>query len=101
MSIVPITSNDNFLNAIIINRNITTGSNVGFTGEIGEPAQQGVINSAWWRWTAPATAAEVIIDTIGSDFNTVLSVFTGDTVDGLILVAQNDDLGVNNIGLTH
>ncbi|MDB9541500.1 LVIVD repeat-containing protein, partial [Anabaenopsis arnoldii] len=95
MSIVPITSNDNFVNAIIINRNIITGSNVGFTGEIGEPAQQGVINSAWWSWTAPATANRVIIDTIGSDFDTVLSVFTGDTVDGLTLVAQNDDLGVN------
>ncbi|MDH6098425.1 hypothetical protein NWP21_06125 [Anabaenopsis sp. FSS-46] len=91
-----ITSNDNFLNAIIINgRNIITGSNVGFTGEIGEPAQSGVMNSSWWSWTAPATT-QVSIDTIGSDFDTVLSVFTGNTVDGLTLVAQNDDLGVNN-----
>ncbi|MDH6099509.1 pre-peptidase C-terminal domain-containing protein [Anabaenopsis sp. FSS-46] len=96
MSIVPIASNDNFVNAIIINRNITTGSNIGFTGEVGEPAQQGVINSAWWSWTAPATANRVIIDTIGSDFDTVLSVFTGNTVDGLTLVAQNDDLGEDN-----
>jgi hypothetical protein len=96
MSIVPITSNDNFADAIIINRNITTGSNIGFTGEVGEPAQQGVINSAWWSWTAPATATQVSINTIGSDFDTVLSVFTDDTVDGLTLVAQNDDLGEDN-----
>ena len=31
-----------------------TGTNVGFTGEAGEPAQSGTINSAWWTWTAPS-----------------------------------------------
>jgi hypothetical protein len=50
----------------------TTGTNVGFTGESGEPAQSGVITSAWWQWTAPASGT-VTVDTFGSKFNTYLT----------------------------
>jgi hypothetical protein len=50
----------------------TTGSNIGDTGEVDEPAQSGQINSAWWSGTAPSSGI-VNFDTIGSDFDTYLS----------------------------
>ena len=74
-----------------------TGTNiindVGFTTEPNEPAcflQN--LKSAWWKWTAP-NSNTVTINTIGSDFNTVLGVYTGDTLAALDNVACNDDTG--------
>ncbi|MBI4327136.1 MAG: TlpA family protein disulfide reductase, partial [Chloroflexi bacterium] len=46
--------------------------------------------SVWWEWTA-FTAGRVAISTTGSSFDTVLAVFTGDSIDALSLVASNDD----------
>ncbi|MDH6097941.1 Ig-like domain-containing protein [Anabaenopsis sp. FSS-46] len=87
-------TNDNFINSTVITRQIAsvTGTNLGFTGEPGEPIQSGIINSAWWRWTAP-TASPVTINTFGSSFDTYLAVFTGDAVNNLTLVDFNDDFG--------
>jgi hypothetical protein len=57
--------------------------------------------SVWWRWTAPASGP-VTFDTFGSNFDTILAVYTGDEVipDGfpfpildLTPVASNDDAG--------
>src|SRR4028118_1895608 len=71
----------------------TTGSNIGDTGEVGEPAQSGVINSTWWTWLAPSTGT-VTFDTIGSNFDTYLSLFTGPpVVNSLSLIAADDDGG--------
>jgi hypothetical protein len=73
-----------------------TGSNVGYTGEGGEPVPAcGSIaptNSAWWNWTAPGTGS-FTIDTFGSSFDTVLGVYTGSAVNGLAAVGCNDDSG--------
>ena len=52
------------------------------------------INSVWWSWTAPITGT-VNINTIGSNFDTWLSVFTGSDLPNLTLVAANDDGGGN------
>ena len=68
----------------------TNGSNVGFTGEVGEPPQSGAITSAWWQWTANANGT-VTIDTFGSNFDTFLTVATGGAVNALTVLAQNDD----------
>ncbi len=68
-------------------------SNTGATGEAGEPAHAGVAGastSLWWSWTAPETT-QVAIDTTGSDYDTVLAIYTGATVAGLQSVASNDD----------
>jgi len=54
----------------------TTGSNIGDTGLAQEAAQSGQINSAWWSWTAPSSGI-VNFDTIGSDFDTYLSLRKG------------------------
>jgi hypothetical protein len=50
----------------------------------------------WWQWTAPATG-RVTIDTLQSDFDTVLTVFSGSPQNDppfneLEMVAQNDDI---------
>ena len=42
--------------------------------------------SSWFAWTTPATRS-VIIDTIGSNFDTVLAAYRGDNVDALTTVA--------------
>ena len=69
-----------------------TGSNAGASKEAGEPDHAGRSGGAslWWSWTAPASGM-VTIDTAGSDFDTVLAVYTGGAVGALTEVASNDD----------
>ncbi|NES82426.1 MAG: calcium-binding protein, partial [Moorea sp. SIO2B7] len=88
-------SNDNFADRISLNRTSvsTTGTNVGFTGEPGEPNHARFdpqLNSAWWSWTAPADGI-VTIDTFGSNYDTTLAVYTGSAVNSLSSIASNDD----------
>ncbi len=90
-------NNDNFVNSITLSGTdiSTTGTNVEFTGESGEPNHAGLsdtLNSAWWNWTAP-TSGTVTLNTFGSDYDTVLGVYTGLAVDSLSEVASNDDSG--------
>ena len=69
------------------------GNNRGFTRESLEPSHAGGqgARSAWWRWTAPISAP-VVINTLDSAFDTLLAVYTGDSVSRLTLVAENDDI---------
>ncbi|WP_333830182.1 S8 family serine peptidase [Pararhodobacter sp.] len=88
--------NDDFANAIILtDTGRFTGSNVGATAEPGEPLHAGIPgarNSVWWRGTT-AVSGLATIDTFGSNFDTVLAVYTGSVVNGLTPVAANDDSG--------
>ena len=61
--------------------------------EPGEPAHAGAEggNSVWFAWRAPATAL-MRMDTLGSDFDTLLAVYRGDDVQSLQLVEANDDV---------
>src|SRR5437762_1223789 len=98
--------NDNFANAIPLTGPVvtTTGSNVGATkpGGFGggdpsiPPPSLGTFGGAnvWWTWTASASGPTTI-DTMGSDFNTLLGVYTGTAVNALILVAVSDDYNGN------
>ena len=92
--VVPPPPNDNFANQIALTgaTATTTGTNSGATGEVGEPAQNGPINSAWWYWTAPTTGL-YNIDTRGSNFDTLLSVYNGSALGNLTLISANDDAG--------
>jgi len=87
-------ANDQFATSISISGTniLTSGSNVGATGEAGEPLHAGVngTRSVWWSWTAPF-GGKATITTAGSDFDTLLGVYTGTTVSGLTEVASNDD----------
>lgn len=85
-------ANDNFATAAVHLGGPDFGHNMRATGEAGEPTAgaSGAVHSVWWRWTAGATGTAVV-DTFGSGFDTLLSVYTGSTLDSLNLVAANDD----------
>jgi len=70
-----------------------SGTNVDATAESGEPVHHGVGGgkSVWWTWTAPASGT-VEINTIGSDFDTVLAVYDGEAVSSLTRLVSNDDI---------
>jgi uncharacterized repeat protein (TIGR03803 family) len=87
-------ANDNFTNAPVISGTAgsVTGTNVGATEETGEPDHAGFAagRSVWFQWTAPSTN-EVSMTTAGSDFDTILAVYTGTSVNALAEVASNDE----------
>ncbi len=91
-------ANDDFANAIPLtltnNAATTTGYNTNATRQNGEPAHVGnnaATHSVWWKWTAP-TSGSLIVDTRGSYFDTVLAVYTGNAVNNLTTIGNNDDL---------
>lgn len=70
----------------------------GATLEAGEPehsAEASAGASAWWTWRAPADTT-VRIATAASDYDTVLAVYTGETLSSLVLVARNNDAGFDD-----
>lgn len=98
--------NDNFASAIVVSgtTGTTNGYNIAATLELNEPNTvivtypfpTAVSNSIWYAWTAPANGT-VTFDTIGSDFDTLLGVYTGNSVSTLSLITASDDItgGVN------
>ncbi|MGQ3154645.1 S8 family serine peptidase [Neoaquamicrobium sediminum] len=96
----PAPANDDLANRIMIpphgaifGPRSVTANNTYATAEPGEPLHVNrpvATNSVWWRYT-PATSGRITIDTNGSNFNTVLAVYTGGSVRSLSLVAWNDD----------
>ena len=72
-------SNDDFDASVAISgaRGRSTGGNVGAGKESGEDYHAGDRGGAsvWWTWTAPATGT-VTFDTLDSDFDTLLAVYT-------------------------
>lgn len=87
-------ANDSFAAAQPLSGNpvSASGSNVDATMEPGEPSHAGQPggHSVWWAWTAAASGS-VTIGTCGSDFDTLLAVYTGSAVGALGPVASNDD----------
>ncbi len=89
--------NDNFANAQVISgcSGSVNGTNVGATKESGEPNHlpdgSGGTHSVWYRWQAPVSA-NVIIDTIGSNYDTALGVYTGTAFNNFVTIRQNDDI---------
>ena len=68
-----------------------SGSNLDATLEPGEPlVDEGGGASVWFTWSPPAPGVYQF-DTCDSDFDTVLGVYTGNTLAGLTRVAVNDD----------
>lgn len=87
--------NDMFAAATVISgtRILRAGdTNEQATIEGSEPVHAGVGNggSVWYSWT-PAVSGPTMVNTSGSDFDTVLGVYTGSAVSGLTEVASNDD----------
>ena len=90
-------ANDNFANAEELSGLYgTVTNNLGqATGEPGEPSHAGfpAIQTIWYKWTAPRDG-EVQWDTLASPGgpDTVLAVYTGETLTTLRQVAANDDM---------
>jgi hypothetical protein len=89
-------ANDNFANAEVLSgvSVSATGHNLAATTEKYEPnhANGNSLSTVWWTWT-PASDGQVVITTSGSDFDTLMAVYTGSALNGLTLVRQNDDSG--------
>ena len=88
--------NDAFASPILIDGipASETGSNLDATLEAGEPVPEDWAGyaqaSVWFSWTA-SFSGPLRIDTLGSDFDTMLAVWTGAALDSLSLIAHNDD----------
>lgn len=89
-------ANDNFSAAQAISgcSGSVNGTNVGATRENNEPNHSpdngGGSRSIWYQWTAP-TSGNVTFSTAGSGFDTVLGVYTGNSVGSLTTVGKGDD----------
>jgi hypothetical protein len=87
-------TNDLFANRIQLKGESikVTGDNIRATVEESEPLIAGNIatETVWWSWKAPRNMT-VNLNTFGSNFDTVLGVYTNVNSPGLNLVADNDD----------
>jgi hypothetical protein len=93
----PPPANDDFSSARVIVGSIGSvgSSNRGATSEAGEPDPG---NSIWFRWT-PYTNGIVTFRTGGSAFDTLLCVYTGNSLASLASVACDDNSDTNNASL--
>jgi len=86
--------NDSFANRINLSGATvnTSGHNNGATLEAGEADHTDHPGGAsvWWSWTA-STSGRATITTLGSSFDTLLGVYTGNSIDSLNKIARNDD----------
>ncbi|MBU6399877.1 MAG: hypothetical protein KGS61_06125 [Verrucomicrobia bacterium] len=93
--------NDDFANRTpLTGTNIhLTEANAAATAEPGEPVHHNPGGSSvWWSWTAPVTG-QLNVTTAGSDFDTLLGIYTGAVLTNLTTIA-NDDTGTANENLT-
>ena len=97
LSLTPfsVPANDNFLSAIPVTRQtpFLLGHNGGSTAEMNEPNHAGdslPLNSIWYSWQADISGS-VTISSLGSDFDTVLAVYTGTNMASLTPVVANDE----------
>lgn len=86
-------ANDNFANAQLVTGNPSNlaGSILGATLEPGEPLSSSPTVSIWYKWIASGSGYTSFA-TAGSEFDTILRVYTGSTVSNLVLVAASDNL---------
>ena len=87
--------------AVITGNSITVrANNRGATTETGEPVHAGVVStgSLWWEWVASRTGV-ITIDTSGSDFDTVLAVYSGSSLAALTPIVANDNDGAKQTSL--
>jgi subtilisin family serine protease len=83
VSIPPVNDNRDDASPIAGRQWSRAGANLGATSEPGEAnIGYGAERSVWWRWTAPESGA-IRIDTTGSDFDTLLSVFSENPLEGV------------------
>jgi hypothetical protein len=86
--------NDFFVNAQTLSQtsDVLAVNTLNATKEVGEPNHAGVAGgkSAWWVFTAPSDGV-LHLSTTNSTFDTVMAVYTGQSLTNLTLVGANDD----------
>ncbi len=96
LALPPPPANDDFANSFTLSGSSTSasGTNANATKQTGEPNHGGSPGgkSVWWSWTAPASG-EVAVSTDGSNFATLLGVYTGSSVSALTPVAASGGAG--------
>lgn len=80
-----------------------TGDNSKATREIGEPLHGGYAGnpggkSLWWRFESHFNGL-LLVSTAGSNFDTVLGIYIGDTVSGLTALASDNNSGPNKTSM--
>jgi hypothetical protein len=93
LTLTPVAENDDFAGAIHLSGTATFRThNRGAGEEPGEPFHGALpaSGSLWWNWTAPASG-RYVTTTAGSDFDTVLAIYAGESLSNLTLVASDDD----------
>lgn len=94
-----IPQNDAFANAatVILNGESVSvpASNVSATKETGEPshAENAGGKSVWFKFT-PVETINVRMNAMNTNFDTLLAIYTGNSVNNLTLVGSNDDCSV-------
>jgi PASTA domain len=87
-------ANDDFHNAAVYTTRaiVVEGTTVDATKQAGEPDHAGNAggHSIWYTWTTPV-AGRATVSTCGTEFDTLVGVYTGTTVADLDEVAANDD----------
>ena len=93
MAAIPL--NDNFADAVVTTEPlpfIDGRTTSGATTETGEPSPcSDILSTVWYQFT-PSSDVDLVANTAGSDYDTVLSVYTGSAVGSLTGVACNDDI---------
>ncbi|WP_205623688.1 hypothetical protein [Desulfogranum japonicum] len=91
--------NDDFVNATVISGTTgqISGSNILATAEPNEPNHGDGISltayvSVWYSFT-PSQDSSFYFQTLGSSFDTTLAVYRGSSLDNLVKMAGNDDVG--------
>jgi hypothetical protein len=94
----PVTTNDNFASSLLINPLVSGVSGSNSSSSIppadgpsfiaGKPAA----GFLWYNWTASFSGV-ISLTTRGSSFDTLLGVYTGNTLASLTSVAEDDDSG--------
>jgi len=93
---VPTPLNDNFSLAQVIGgcAGTVNGSNLGASREANEPIHSpdnvSSDRSVWYIWQSPSTG-NVTFNTVGSDFDTVMGVYSGTSLGSLITQGQKSD----------
>lgn len=95
----PAGGNDSFENPVVVQSVPFTGKTEtgGTTKQSGEPVDCGTVaptvnSTVWYRYKVPRDIG-LSADTLGSSYNTVLTVYTGDRLDRLTKVDCNDNHG--------
>ncbi|HYG75504.1 MAG TPA: Ig-like domain-containing protein [Planctomycetota bacterium] len=90
--------NDDFAGRVLVSGATATayGSTQNASPQTGEPNHAGLSpkSSIWYSWSAPSNGL-VTITTAGSNFDTVLAVYTGSAVNALTEISSNDDESTN------